>query len=228
MGKFRRAARSRWRLISTWSLLGLFAIYYQSQQYCQSLQEVTCEQIAEEIGFYLTALFVVLFPLLGYLTYRRIFAHKLNPGFKNEPWKYNHKTIQLVGKVKYIFPNPLGIKANRRLKDWFRKVIDNRDPTSRYIHQSFLITSPALRWREQLMVYHNIKFGKVSLRRGKWVTIQGVYNHQLTFRRSFFGKRATFYGRMHYTHLPKGFINVLSKRPIHVEVTEVPTGIPRT
>ena len=59
------------------------------------------------------------------------------------------------------------------------------------------------------MVHHNISFGKMPLKKGKWVEVRGEYVHRQAKRRTAFGAlKATRYGLIHHTHQPKGHVRV--------------------
>jgi hypothetical protein len=156
--------------------------------------------------------------MAGYLSYKLFFYYRhrkdnLVPGFRNQPWKFTDKTINFYGKVEYILKDHFSEKLKRKITDKYRTITNNDDKAFRYIHQRFLVSSPQLRPGERLMVHHNVEFGKVNVKKGKWVHLQGKYAHSVSSKRTLFGRKKTYYGRLHYTHEPKGYIKVLPSKP---------------
>ena len=133
--------------------------------------------------------------------------------FSAEPENYNKSIIKLYGKVDRVIPDKTGEKVKRFLIDRYRSATNNTDPVGRYIHQRFLIKSPVLKKGESLLVLHNIKFGKEKLKRGAWLELQGEYLHKTSVVRLKNSTYSTWFGRLHYTHKPKGFLRVLKKPP---------------
>lgn len=220
MSKFRPFRRS-WKFIVIWMVLLAVALTQKGRDFCSSRQDNLCEEILADLttakvffqnyGLYIVAavvLLLILKPLLR-LSSRE---DKSTPGFKNCPWQYDKEIIKLTGRVEKVFYNPWQEKLKRKITDIYRNITKNDDQTYRNIHQRFLISSPQLRNGELMMVEHNPKFGKVSLSKGTWLVIQGEYIHRRSRRRGTFGNSYTFYGRMHSTYEPKGFIRPLGRK----------------
>lgn len=128
---------------------------------------------------------------------------RCDSGFCEEPWRFDNKIVTVVGSIEHIFSNSLYEKLKRKARDAFRDWTNNPDSKGRYVHQRFLLKSPALRRGQCILVEHNIEHGKVSIRSGQIVEVRGEYLH--TVRP---GSRH-FYGRIHFTHAPKGFLKRL-------------------
>lgn len=133
--------------------------------------------------------------------------------FSAKPESFNKSIIKFYGKVDRVIPDKTGEKFKRFLIDRFRTATNNPDPVGRYIHQRFLVKSPVLKKDESLLVLHNIKFGKERLKRGAWLELQGEYLHKTSIIRTKNSRYSTWFGRLHYTHKPKGFLRVLKTSP---------------
>lgn len=143
-------------------------------------------------------------------------------GFALHPELYHESIIRLWGRVEYVFPDTVAEHIKRKFIDLYRSMMGDTDPTGRYLHQRFLMSSPLLYPRHHLLVIHNIKFGKEPLKRGRWVEVQGEYLHTPGTQKSSFGSRSTFYGRLHYTHTPKGYLRTYrSRKALKKRDTEV-------
>ena len=128
--------------------------------------------------------------------------------FKDEPFNSDGKYITLQGRVVKIFSDTLAEFVKRKFIDKFRKISGNDDRRGRYIHQRFLITSPALRFRQYILVENQVTFGKVKLRKGCVVELRGQYLHSKD------KKKNHFYGKIHSTHPPKGYIKRVDGTPM--------------
>lgn len=211
MGKL----RGRRKLILIWSLLLLLALGGLFQRYCDDAGEAYCEA---RLALGLTYLywFVGLAVLAGggIIARKWLLQDVSDAGdFKCSPQKFHGKVISLCGKVERVLENSLAESLKRKVTDVVRTIINDDNRAGRYVHQRFLISSPALRHGCYLLVLHNIEFGKIAVRKGKWVEVKGEYLHQPLMQRTLWGRKRTFYGRLHFTHEPKGFAKVLSKKP---------------
>lgn len=112
--------------------------------------------------------------------------------FTTSPSKFHKKVICIDGKVKKILRTPL-------VKRLARNLVLKRGET----HQRFLVVSPKLLPGKAVLVLNNLKFDRAPIREGAWVRVQGEYIH----------KKGKTYGRIHYTHEPKGEVIVHRKRP---------------
>ena len=130
--------------------------------------------------------------------------------FRTHPEYFNRRSILVRGKVKRIFGNKFSEKLKRKITHLRRKLFGSKAYKHRHIHQRFLIAGPELRGGKMLMIHHNTSFGKVKLKRGCLVEVKGIYVHRQSYTRGFFGiKRKTFYGLVHHTHEPVGYVRVL-------------------
>lgn len=152
----------------------------------------------------------LLFSLVRFLRERR---ESGAPGFRNRPWEYDRQIVELVGRVEVILADRVFEKAKRHLTDAVRTATGNEDWRGRYVHQRLLVSSPALKRGELILVLHNVKYGKLSLSEGAWVRVRGEYLHTPAPKGRGASARKTFYGQIHFTHEPKGGMEVLSRRP---------------
>jgi len=221
MSKFRRTFRRSWKFIAIWFGLLAIAITQKGKSFCQNRTDNLCEDIAlaahSSISFveeYSIAILSVAIVLLIIRVVSPLFSseNKKEDGFKNYPGQYDKQLIQLTGKVERIFYNSIREKLKRKSTDLIRTMTKNSDQTFRHIHQRFLVSSPMLRKNELLLVEHNPNFGKASIKKGQWLQLQGEYIHRRSQRRSSFGKGLTFYGRIHSTYSPKGYIRPLGRK----------------
>jgi hypothetical protein len=203
----------RWNKFAVvWSLLLLFALYFHLSEYCKSLG-----QDCQELALSWLSLICVAIALLSALFIVRKFLYILRertlnqtPGFFTQPWKFDNKIVQLTGKVAYVFSDKPTAGLRIFLTNIWRKIVASSDPSARYRHQRFLLSSPDLRNGESIMVISNLSYDIPRLGRGDSVEVQGVYVHTPSPKRSFWGTQRTFYGRIHYTHPPKGYLKKVS------------------
>jgi hypothetical protein len=225
MGEIQRALRRRRTIITIVVGLLLVIVYLKLQQLC--VARGVCSGTAEDRHFIaqMALLFLGVIALLSvpFVLYARA-KHKRErglTGFKHRPWEYDRKVIVVIGSVEIVFRTYLQEKLKRKAVDLWRKLTANNDPGGRFTHQRFLITSPMLKPGKRLMVYHNISYGKLSLKKGVWLRIQGEYIHHRGLEWTWFGKRLAFYGRVHKTHVPSGSIEVLEGTPLLTETDVV-------
>lgn len=128
--------------------------------------------------------------------------------FALSPEEYDGSIIKIRGQITRVLENSTKEYLVRKSVDIYRTITGDGDRSGRYIHQRFLIVSPALFQGESIIVYHNVKFGKIKITPGRWLEIKGEYIHP-----ELNSKKNRKYGLIHYTHEPKGFIKVLKKAP---------------
>lgn len=222
MGRIARQLRRRKRVLLVWSFLLVLVLGRAAYVACSSRYgEVRC------IGF-LTArnalllLAVLAIPPLLYsvLAFLRERKASRAPGFRNHPWDYDKQVVELAARVEVILADRMFEKTKRHLTDVYRTATGNDDFRGRYVHQRILVSSPALKRGELVLVLHNVNYGKLSLSEGRWLRIRGEYLHTPAPKRG----RKTFYGQIHFTHEPKGRIEILEGKP--ADAAEVVAGNP--
>lgn len=230
MSKFRRSFRRSWKFIAIWMGLIALVLTQKFRDLCSGSQENLCKDTSaaiSSIGVFLgnyasyllaAAVGLLLIKLVLHIANRE---DKTIPGFKNYPWKYDKEVIKLTGRVEKVLHNRWQEKLKRKFTDIYRTITNNNDQTYRNLHQRFLISSPQLRKGELMLIEHNLKFGKISLSKGTWLSIQGEYIHRRSKRHGRFGNSFTFYGRIHSTYEPKGYIRPLGKKAAVLSSTTV-------
>jgi len=133
--------------------------------------------------------------------------------FLENPEQYHRRVIKISGQVEKILKNPAKEILKRKAIDLFRDITKNSDPRGRYVHQRFVLSSDALARGENILVLHNVEFGRKAISNNTWLEVQGVYLHSTSVVKTLFGHKPTKYGRIHYTHKPKGYIKVLGRKP---------------
>ena len=133
--------------------------------------------------------------------------------FALRPWEKNRQVVRVYGQVFKVFSNKKRERLKRKAVDVYRTILRNDDPKGRYLHQRFLLSSSYLKDGELLFVVHALSAGKKDLKPGAWVDVQGEYIHRTVASRDAEGKqKESFYGVLHFTHLPKGHLRVYSER----------------
>ena len=198
--KLSRIFRGRGKGLLIWAALLLIIGAFAFQDFCKGQGASFCQALQNNstLIVFLAPVVVALMALLQALR-----AGRQPHTFKTHPADFHDKVITLSGRIVYILPDSVFEKAKRKVTDIYRTAMDDDDPANRYIHQRFLISSPQLKWRQRLLVEHNVKFGKVPIAKGKRVEVRGVYLHTVS------KKRGHFYGRIHFTHAPQGYIEIL-------------------
>lgn len=223
---FTRQLRGKWKVIAIWLPLLSVALLWRLVRHCDQRKDGLCEAALDYTLAFVTFIdnnLLLVIPILlslpvCYFAYLKLTEEdKTVPGFKNFPEQFDKRIIRLVGKVEYVLSDKLTEKLKRRGTDIYRTMTNNEDKANRYVHQRFLISSPLLQRGERLMVHHNTSFGKLRLRKGLWVDVQGEYIHKPSKRR----KGTTHYGLMHHTHKPKGSARVLKGKPHNVKGKKV-------
>ncbi|MCB0359066.1 MAG: hypothetical protein KDD44_05510 [Bdellovibrionales bacterium] len=210
--RLRTALRSRSKLITIWTLLLVLAVGFRLFQWCEGKTGGRC---IEQLGYFsrwipallVASIVIVVVRILLARVSRRPLAGEAP--FVREPARHDRATIRIRGQVQRILKDTAGEVLKRKMVDLTRTLLKNEDPVGRYIHQRFLISSPALPEKETVLVFHNIAYGRLPLKRGVWLEIQGQYIHQTAKRRTWFGVQETRFGRLHFCHEPLGYIRRL-------------------
>lgn len=158
----------------------------------------------------LFALIATAIVLLGGLFSSRSFARrkmrqleKEGAPFADAPALYHQKVIEVEGVVVHQFRNSFFEVAKRKFVDLVRTKTGSSDHRHRHVHQRFLMKCPELHYRKTLLIEHNLKAGRIPLRKGVRVRVKGEYLHTVSTR------SRNLYGRIHKTYDPTGFIEVL-------------------
>jgi len=200
MGKLPRGFRKQKKYLVVWGLLVAAIFLGGLLRWCDRSDSFFCSEQG------LLTLPLLSIAILIFLLIRRAKPLVLLPeqaAFRERPWEFDSKTVTIQGRIEHIFSNSMAEKIKRRIRDTYRNFTDNDDPSYRYIHQRFLLSSAMLKRGECLLVEHSINYGKVRLRQGSRIEVRGEYLH--TVRK---GSRH-FYGRIHFTHEPNGHIKAL-------------------
>jgi hypothetical protein len=224
MARISRQLRSRRKVIAVWAMLLCVGGAGWITRYCRNDGRHICAAGAEYLTLLQTPAYAitlglgVLLPAL--LIWRRRWKALSVPGFKNQPWLFDRHILEVAGRIEYVMGDTVGEKLKRKATDMYRNATGNEDWRNRYIHQRFLLSSPSLRGGERVMILHNTKYGNLPLREGAWVRVRGEYLHGDERKNSFFNGRH-FYGQIHFTHEPRGFVELLSGRPDDCEVKDI-------
>lgn len=194
-----RAFRQRGKLLAVWGLILLLALWGTTKRACEA-GSAWCEVLSHR-GPYLFAATLVLCALILYWRRQRRLYYSGEPTLRDQPWEFDQQEVVLTGKIEKLFEDHIIEHAKRKFRDWYRRRIGNSDGKGRYIHQRFLMSADQLKRGHVILVEHNVKFGKVELREGARVEVQGEYLHTTV--------KDNFYGRVHFTHKPKGYIKLL-------------------
>lgn len=192
-------------------MAALVAIGGTYSKYCRG-GGVDCEARAEQLLSWieLTALICFAGVLLGILVYRRVRKTRPNDrSFKTRPDLFDGKFIELEVKVIKVIGDSYRERIRRATQAFLRKLLADRDDSYCHIHQRFLVTSCDLRFGGRLMVHHNTKYGSLNLKKGSRLRLKGEYIHRRRYIRTRWGGRRSYYGLLHKTHKPKGFVKVV-------------------
>ncbi len=198
-------------MISIWAFLILLAIFGKISHYCAEHQAGYCQDL---VNRHLPKGFLFILTLLAYQSFKRrqhktvMAPSKEYSDFAKSPEKYDNHIIRIRAKIVKTLKDSAKEVIVRKSIDTYRTIVGDDDRTGRYLHQRFIINSPALLENETIIVYHNVKFGKEKLKKGKWFEIEGVYIHKESN-----SKRKRKYGLIHYTHEPLGSITRLKRKP---------------
>ena len=209
-----RKPRFRWTKFAViWFLLLSFALGSHFYRYCQN-QGIDCSELMLDsltiVALLLVAIIVI---LCIYGVMHILHQRKLNrmPGFANQPWLSNNQAVEISGSVISVFPEQLKDRTHLTITNIWRKIVGSSDPTGRYRHQRFLLCSPELRRGETLLIVSNLEEQVPLVHKGDQVKIRGIYLHSPSKTRGFWGWKRTFYGRIHFTHPPKGYIEIVNQ-----------------
>lgn len=204
--RFRRRSRSAYKV---WGVVGLIvAAGTLSTKYYSNNQERLSQYVELGLVSLIVAVLGCGMLLVAYVLRER----RLNstPGFINQPWVYDQQIAWLLCEVVREIPVDWSTKIKRFSVDFFRSLVRHGDPTHRYPHQRFLVTLPGLRKGDRIMIIHNTDYGSIAVRKGQWLEVQGVYQHLPKLVRGAFGsRRPSFYGQVHKTHPPEGFLQIV-------------------
>ena len=205
--RYRRLSRAK-KFILIWSALGLVSLlYYISDGSLETLEQ----QADDALGLAYYAFWILGSAFITFLFLKRKQNKKESRDntFKSKPWNYDRKIIEISGKVEKVFSESLDRKFEIYYRDLIRKLTGDKDPLGRHPHLRFLLSSPDLKKGEYLLVSNNQSLEKIKLSKGQKVRVRGEYIHNRAKRRTKFGVKFTFYGLIHYTHKPKGWIKIL-------------------
>jgi len=217
MNQFFRQMMRRRRLFNVLIFGGVVFLFTKFHVLCKHSQYVLCVEpwsgaatveLFRIIRPYLAALIVLVACLLFFKRASKR-ALALEGGFKAFPEQFDGEVVELKGTVVRVLDDSVGEHLKRGMTDMYRTWTKDPNNANRHIHQRFFVESPDLKNGESIFVHHNTKFGKVTLSRGTKVHVKGEYAHRVGSRRGWFGRRKTYYGRVHFTHPPKGFLELL-------------------
>lgn len=212
MSRLARQLRGRKKVLTIWAVLLAFAVVRSAVKVCREKYPGQCAAWLSGPAPYLLlgAVAILALPIV----LRRIRANRV-AGFRNQPWLYDRKILTLTARVEVVLQDKIVEKAKRHLTDAFRTATGNDDWRNRYVHQRILVSSPLLRPGCLILVLHNVKYGALPLRAGCWVRLQGEYLHPSKESASPPGRRRkrTFYGQIHFTHEPRGYLVMLDGKP---------------
>lgn len=141
--------------------------------------------------------------------------------FRDSPSSYHKKYIVCYGQISRILKDRFSYNLRRLIKNFICTVFRVSSYRGRYEHQRMIVVSPQLRRQETLLITHNIKFGKIPIKCGDWIEVSGEYIHRPGYRRGFWGVSRTYYGLVHNTHEPLGYIKILEKQPADETIGDI-------
>lgn len=176
--------------------------------------EIDLDIFVEDLiaGATIAALFAVfLFIVFVIISRRRNSTRNQLKDFPNAPWLYDRSNVEITGTVELVFSTATSKRLETFFIDTLRSLTLSRDNSGRTNHQKFLLSSPGLRKGERLLIVHNEQFGAVPIKKGAWISVRGEYVHRRSPRKALFGTKLTFYGLVHFTHEPKGFVKPIGR-----------------
>ena len=128
--------------------------------------------------FLICAALLVLF--LVSILIRKRFAKKdkCDDSFRNNPAQYHRHYVACYGRIERILKDRLAYKIRRRIRNLVCSLLNSSSQYGRCEHQRFIILSPQIKKNETMLITHNVKFGKVSIKEGDWVKVCGEYIHR--------------------------------------------------
>lgn len=133
--------------------------------------------------------------------------------FKDEPERFDRKLIRMQGRVERVSRLRKRDMLRRLLRQWLATLFGFSAPPLAPTHQRFFLSSPQLHKGDWMLVLHNAQGKPLALKRGMWIEVQGEYLHITVQRGGWFRRRSNRYGRIHFTHPPKGSIAPIKADP---------------
>ena len=133
--------------------------------------------------------------------------------FRDEPERFDRKLIKMQGRVERVSRVRKRDLIRRALYRWFAAIFGLEAPPIMPSHQRFFLSSPQLQRGEWVLVLHNAHGKPLALKPGMWIEVQGEYLHVTVKKGGVFGRRSNRYGRIHFTHPPKGSIAPIKADP---------------
>lgn len=196
-----------------WPIILLLALmYYLGFDPGSSSDYDALNESSDRILRFIVPLLVVSFFLFVFKIFRerRLNVEKdanREKTFRDRPWEYNRTYIELFGQVEHLFQNDTSYVVKRKITNLYRNLTKDGNHAGRHVHQRFLLSSPQLVKNENILVINNTDFKSDPIKKGDWVSIKGEYIHDLRHD----GKKSkNFYGRLHYTHDPVGWVKKVS------------------
>lgn len=141
-------------------------------------------------------------------------ASPLRPAnFRDEPERFDRKVIRMQGRVERVSRLRKRDLIRRYIARWFAALFGSSAQPVAPSHQRFFLSSPQLRKGEWMLVLHNAQGKPLALKRGMWIEVQGEYLHITIQKGGLFSRRSNSYGRIHFTHPPKGSIAPIKADP---------------
>ncbi len=211
-----------------WPIIIIFtALYYLGINPFSTSSAQNIEYYSAELFSFIILLFL-LFSFIGVFYFIFLVVNKSpitqsnikKSDFTNSPGKYSKSIIQFSARVEVYFPDPFNIRIKKFGVHLFRNLTKQDNHIGRYYHQRFLISSPILKEGERIIVLHNTKYGWLKLNSGDWIQLRGEYLHNENTNSKNDGRKVHFYGKIHYTHDPLGFIKKLSRSQAKKDLAE--------
>ncbi len=133
--------------------------------------------------------------------------------FRDDPARFDRQIIRIEGRVEKVSRLRKRDALRRLLRRWIAKLFGRRPAHDSATHQRFFISSPQLKKGEWLLVLHNAIGKQIPLKRGMWIQVQGEYLHVTLQKGGLLRPRMNAYGRIHFTHAPKGSIAPIKADP---------------
>lgn len=219
MGKLKKQIWSIVKLIGPWAIIALLPIGKKLFDYCATMPSGFCDDLTEELISYsiLIGTLAIILILLR-RTYKWLFKSKEIPQNKSllcefalYPDRFNKSVVALYGLVEKVHRDSVTNTIKRKAINQIKNLTNSSSSNNGSIHQRFSITSPMLRQGKTISVHHNTTFGTINIKEGLWVKIRGEYVHPTHEE---IEKNGHFYGIIHNTHEPIGFVSVLKTKPV--------------
>lgn len=125
-----------------------------------------------------------------------------NTDFFHRPDLFDRRVVELEGTIVRVLSNSFAEIVRRKFRNWVYSRLKIRSSRGRFVHQRFLLSLPEGRRGDTILVEHNIRFGRLRLRRHSTVRVRGEYIHRSATRFRF--------GKIHKTHAPIGAIRIVT------------------